>query len=34
MNIVLGSYLVQSYRSGATAKGVHRVLPDRFARLV
>jgi hypothetical protein len=32
MNIVLGSYLVQSYRSGATAKGIlHRVLPDRVA---
>ena len=35
MNIVLGSYLVQSYRTGATAKGVlHRVLPDRVAALV
>jgi hypothetical protein len=35
MNIVLGSYLVQSYRSGATAKGVlHRVLPDRVARVL
>jgi hypothetical protein len=33
-NIVLGSYLVQSYRTAATAKGVlHRVLPDRFAAL-
>lgn len=30
-NIVLGSYLVQSYRTGATAKGfLHRVLPDRL----
>ena len=35
MNIVLGSYLVQSYRSGATAKGVlHRVLPGRVARVL
>ena len=35
MNIVLGSYLVQSYRSGATAKGVlHRVLPGRIARVL
>jgi hypothetical protein len=34
MNIVLGSYLVQSYRSGATVKGVlHRVLPDAVAGL-
>jgi hypothetical protein len=34
MNIVLGSYLVQSYRTGATAKGVlHRVLPDSVASL-
>src|SRR3954471_939995 len=33
MNIVLGSYLVQSYRAGATAKGVlHRVLPNRLAQ--
>jgi hypothetical protein len=33
-NIVLGSYLVQSYRTGATAKGVlHRVLPDSVASL-
>lgn len=29
-NIALGSYLVQSYRTGATAKGIaHRVLPWR-----
>ncbi|NHC13699.1 hypothetical protein [Motilibacter deserti] len=29
-NIALGSYLVQSYRAGATAKGVaHRLLPGR-----
>ena len=35
MNIVLGSYLVQSYRAGATAKGVlHRVLPDRVAKVL
>jgi hypothetical protein len=35
MNIVLGSYLVQSYRTGATVKGVlHRVLPDKVAGLV
>ena len=33
-NIVLGSYLVQSYRAGATTKGVlHRVLPDSLAKL-
>ena len=31
-NIVCGSYLVQSYRAGATAKGVlRRVLPDAVA---
>jgi hypothetical protein len=34
MNIVLGSYLVQSYLAGATTKGVlHRVLPDKVALL-
>src|SRR4051795_1881019 len=33
-DIVLGSYLVQSYRAGATTKGVlHRGLPDSVARL-